>query len=111
MPSLYRLIDSLHPQRRVARTHGVILVGERRAEERHDPVAHHLVHRAFVAVHRLHHVFKNGVENLSGFFRITVGEQFHRAFQVGKEHRDLLALPFERRLGGQDTFEIGRAHV
>jgi hypothetical protein len=35
----------LHPQRRIARAHRVILVGDRRSEQRHDPVAHHLVHR------------------------------------------------------------------
>jgi len=36
----------LHPQRRVARPHRVILMCERRSEQRHDPVAHDLIHRA-----------------------------------------------------------------
>jgi hypothetical protein len=54
----------LHPQRRVARADSVVLVGEWRAEERHDPVAHHLVHRALVAVDSLHHPLEDGVENL-----------------------------------------------
>jgi hypothetical protein len=45
----------LHPERRVARAHGVILVGEGGAKERHDPVAHHLIHGALVAVNRIHH--------------------------------------------------------
>ena len=37
------LLDRLlHPQRRVARAHRVILVGERGAEQRHDPVAHEI---------------------------------------------------------------------
>ena len=35
----------LHPQGSVARAHRVVLVGEGRAEEGHDPIAHHLVHR------------------------------------------------------------------
>jgi len=48
----------LHLESRVAGTHRVILVGDRRPEQRHDPVAHHLVHCAFVAVDRFHHVFK-----------------------------------------------------
>ena len=43
----------LHVERGVARPHGVVLVGDRRAEEGHDPVAHHLVDRALVAVDRL----------------------------------------------------------
>jgi hypothetical protein len=35
----------------VDRAPGVILVGDGRAEERHDPVAEELVDRALVAVH------------------------------------------------------------
>jgi hypothetical protein len=33
----------LHPERRIAGPHSVILMGERRAEESHDPVAHDVV--------------------------------------------------------------------
>jgi hypothetical protein len=33
----------------------VILVGQRCAEQRHDPIAHHLVDGAFIAVDGLHH--------------------------------------------------------
>ena len=58
---LHRL---LHPQRGVAGPHGVVLVGERRAEEGHDAVAHHLVHGALVAVDGLHHPLEHGVEEL-----------------------------------------------
>jgi hypothetical protein len=39
-----------HPERRVAGAHRVVLVGNRRAEERHAPIAHELVHGAFVPV-------------------------------------------------------------
>ena len=97
----------LHPQRRVARPHRVILVRERRAEERHDPVAHHLVDGAFVAVHGLHHPFENGVEDLARFLRITVGEQLHRPLEVGEQHRDLLALAFEGGLRVEDASRRG----
>ena len=92
----------LHPQRRVARPHGVVLVGERRAEERHDPVAHHLVDRALVAVDGLHHALEHGIEELARLLGIAVGEQLHRALEVGEEHRDLLALALEGGLGGED---------
>ena len=92
----------LHPQRGVARPHGVILVGERRAEERHDPVAHHLVDGALVAVDRLHHPLEHGVEELARLLRVAVGQQLHRALEVGEEHGDLLALAFEGGLGGED---------
>jgi hypothetical protein len=80
----------------------VILVGQRRAEERHDPVAHHLVHRALVAVDGFHHPLEDGIEELARLLGVAVGEQLHRALEVGEEHRDLLALAFEGGLGGED---------
>ena len=92
----------LHAQRRVAGAHGVILVGEGRAEQRHDPVAHHLVDGALVVVDGLHHVLEDRVEELARLLGIAVGEQLHRALEVGEQHRHLLALAFECRLGGQD---------
>ena len=92
----------LHAERRVAGPHGMILVGHRRAEERHDPVAHDLVDRALVAVDGLHHPLEDGIEELPGLLGVAVGEQLHRALQVGEEHRDLLALAFEGGLRGED---------
>ena len=41
---------------------GVVLVRNGRPEERHDAIAHHLVDSALVAVHGLHHVFKDRVQ-------------------------------------------------
>jgi hypothetical protein len=46
----------LHAQSRVASAHRVILMGEGRAEEGHDPVAHDLIDRPLEAVDGLHHV-------------------------------------------------------
>ena len=92
----------LHPECGVASADGVVLMGQRCAEERHDPVAHHLVHRALVAMHGLHHVFEHGVEELARLFRVAIREQLHRAFQVGEEHGDLLPLALQRGLGGED---------
>ena len=88
----------LHVERRVAGPHRVVLVGERRAEERHDPVAHDLVDRALVAVDGLHHPLEDGIEELPRLLGVAVGEQLHRALEVGEEHRDLLALAFEGAL-------------
>ncbi len=62
----------LHPERRIAGAHGVVLVGERRAEEGHDAVAHDLVDGALVAVDRLHHPLEDGVEEPPGVFRVAV---------------------------------------
>ena len=51
----------LHPQCRVAGAHGVVFVGDRGAEQRHDAVAHHLIDGAFVVVRRLHHVLEHRI--------------------------------------------------
>ena len=64
----------LHPERRVARAYGVVLEGERRAEERHDAIAHHLVHGALVAVDSLHHPLEHRIHQLPSLLGITVGE-------------------------------------
>jgi len=77
-------------------------VGQRRAEQRHDPVAHHLVHRPVVAVNGLHHAFQDGVENLPRLLRIAVREQLHRPLEIGEQHCDLFALALERAPGGED---------
>ena len=97
--TLHRL---LHPKRRVARAHRVILVGDGGAEQRHDPVAHHLIDGALVTVHGLHHVLEHGVEKLARLLGVAVGEQLHRALEVGEQHGDLLALAFEGGLRGED---------
>jgi hypothetical protein len=92
----------LHPKRRVAGPHRVVLVGHGSAEQRHDPVAHHLVDRALEAVNRLHHVFEDGIEDLARLLGITICEQLHRALEIGEEHSDLLALALEGALGRED---------
>jgi hypothetical protein len=92
----------LHAQRRIAGPDRVILVRHRRAEERHDPIAHHLVDRPLVTVDGLNHAFEHRVEELPGLFGVAVGEQLHRALQVCEEHRHLLALAFEGGLRGED---------
>ena len=92
----------LHAQGRVARPHRVILVSQRGPEERHDPVAHHLVHRALVAVDRLHHALEHGVEQLARLLGIAVSEKLHRALEIREEDGHLLALALQCGLGGED---------
>ena len=77
-------------------------MGERRAEERHDAVAHHQIHGALVVMDGVHHPLQDGIENRARLFGIAVGEQLHGALEVGEEDRDLLALALEGGLGGQD---------
>ena len=67
-------------------------MGHGRSKESHDPVAHHLVHRALVAVNGFHHPLEDGVEDFARLLGIPIGEQAHRAFEVGEEHGDLFAL-------------------
>jgi hypothetical protein len=96
----------LHVVRGVARPHGVVLMRQRGAEERHYPVAHDLVDRPLVAVNGLHHALEHGIEELAGLFRVPVGEQLHGALEVGEQHGDLLALALQGGLRGQDP--LGR---
>jgi hypothetical protein len=78
----------------------VILVRQRRAEQRHDAVAHDLVHRALVAMDGLHHVLEHWVEDLARVFGIAVGEEFHRSLQIGEQDGNVLALSLQRGLRG-----------
>ena len=49
------------------------------------------------------------IEELLGRFRVEVRDQLGRALEVGKQHRDLLALAFQGAAGGEDFLrEIGR---
>jgi hypothetical protein len=93
----------LHPQRRVAGTHRVVLVGDGRAEQRHNAVAHDLIDGPLVAVDGVHHPAEHGVQDAASIFGIAVGEQLHRAFEIGEEDGHLLALAFESRAGGEDA--------
>ena len=83
-------------QRRVAGALGVVLVGDRRAEQRHDAVAGVLVDGALEAMHALREDAEEPrrrmVCHCSGS---TLLGECHRALHVGEEHRDLLALAFE----------------
>ena len=83
-PSAYRATGSCILQHCVARPHGVVLMGQRCPEEGHDPVAHHLIDRALVAVDGLHHVFEHRIDDLARLLRISIGEQLNRALEAGQ---------------------------
>jgi hypothetical protein len=93
----------LHAQRRIAGAHRVVFVRQRRPEQRHDAVAHHLVDRALVAMDGLHHPLEDRIEELARVLGVSLGEQLHGALEIGEEHRDLLALALERRPRRQDA--------
>ena len=85
----------LHGECRITGPDGMVFMRNGGAEQRHDAIPHDLVDRALVAVHGRHHAFQDGIEELPGLLRITVGQEFHGALQVRKQHRDLLAFPFQ----------------
>src|SRR5688572_24341113 len=96
-------------ERRITRPHRMILRGQRRAKQRHDAIAHDLIHGALVAVHGLHHAFQHGVENRARLLGVAVGEQLHRALEVAKQHGHLLTLPFEGGARVEDLLsQMGR---
>ncbi len=92
----------LHPQRRITSAHGMILVGDRRAEEGHNPIAHNPVHGALIAVDRLDHAFEHRVEELLRVLRVAVSKQLHRALNIREQHGDLLPLALEGCPRGED---------
>jgi hypothetical protein len=50
----------------------------------------------------LHHQLEDWIEDLARLLGIAVGEQLHRALEVGEQDSDLLALTFEGGLGRED---------
>jgi hypothetical protein len=92
----------LHPERRIARSQGMILVGQGRSEEGHDPVAHHLVNGALVVMDGFHHSLEHWIEDLSRFLGIAVGKKLHRSLEVGEENGHLLTLALEGCPGRQN---------
>ena len=105
------LHDLLHSERRIAGPHGMIFMRDRRPKQGHNAIAHDLVHGAFVAVHGGHHMLQHRVEELARLFRVAIGQQLHRAFEVGKQHRDLLAFAGQGTAGGQDLLGQVRGRV
>ena len=56
----------------------MVLVGDRRAEEGHDAVAHHLIDGALVVVDGFDHPLEHGVEELPGILGVAIGQKLHR---------------------------------
>ena len=81
-------LDQLdHFQRRAHRAAGAVGQRQRRAEERHQPVADHLVDHAAVAADGVEHQRVVGVEQLDRLFRRLALDQRREAADVGEHHR------------------------
>jgi hypothetical protein len=81
---------------------GVVLVCDRRAEERHDAVAGVLVDGALEAVHAVGQDLEEAVEDPVPRLGIDSLGELHRALHVREHHRHLLALALESGLRVQD---------
>ena len=82
-------------ERRVAGAPRMVLVRDRRAEQRHDPVAGVLVDRALEAVNAVGEDREEAIHDLVPLFGIDLLGELHRALHVGEEDGHLLALAFE----------------
>jgi hypothetical protein len=95
----------LQAQRGVAGPPRVVLVRDRRPEQRHRTITSEPVHRALVLVHGLAHDREEPVQELAPQLRVGALRQLHRSLYVAEQHRHLLALtlqqPREPHLLGQ----------
>src|SRR5262249_6879643 len=89
-------------ERRPAGALRVILVRDRRAEERHDAVAGELVHRPLEAVHARGEDGEEAIDDPVPVLGIELLGELHRALHVGEEHRHLLALALHGGTGAED---------
>jgi hypothetical protein len=94
--------SGLHGQGGIAGAQGMVFMRNWGAEQGHNAIAQHLVHRALEAVHRLHHDVNGRVEELLGGFGVKAPDEFRRVLEVGKQHRHLLALACQGGTGSQD---------
>ena len=86
----------LKTKRRIAGALRVVLVCDRRAEQRHDAVAGELVDGALEAVDALAQDREEALQDPSPFLGVASLGQLHRTHHVREEDGDLLALALER---------------
>src|SRR5262249_24557006 len=99
----------LHPQGSVHSPLRMIFMSDGHTKESKDAIAGGLGHEAFVAMHGIHHKLQGRIDDGAGLFGIKILHEGHRAFDIGKEGSDGLALALRRTSGlqrlplGQDT--------
>ena len=93
----------------------MVFVGDRRAKERKNTIAHGLGDVAFIAMHGDHHELQGRVNNGARVFRVEVLDEFHRTFDIGEQGGNgfplALSRPtsFKRGLLSADTLgQMGR---
>jgi hypothetical protein len=73
----------------------MVLVGDRSAEQGEDAVARGLRDVPLVAVNRIDHQLKSGIDDRARVLGVETLDQLHRALDVGEEGGDGLALAFK----------------
>ena len=92
--SLYSARAFLNGQGRMAGPLGMVLVGQGRTEQGHDPVAGELVDGPLILVDLIHQDPKAPVHDLVHFFGVELFGEGSEAGHIGKEHRDQFTLAF-----------------
>ena len=83
----------------------MVLVSDRCAEERHDPIAHVLIHGPFEAVHAVGEDREEALHDPVPVFGVDRLGEIHRPLNVGEQHRHLLPLALEGTAGGEDLLD------
>ena len=89
----------------------MVFVRHRRAEQRHEAVAEELVDGAFEAVHFGQRQREELVEQVVHRVGTQALRELGRIGHVAKQHRDLLAFAFQRRVRLQDLLRQVRRRV
>jgi hypothetical protein len=64
-----------------------------------------------VAGHGVHHALADRLQKLPRPLQVAVSEQLHGVFEIGKQHRDLLALAFQGGFRDEDFLGEVRGRV
>ena len=81
-----------HVQRGIESALRVVLMRDRRAEDRHHRVAHELLHKAVIAHDRLGERIEQRILESAHLFRVEALSERGEAGQIGEEDRDLPAV-------------------
>jgi hypothetical protein len=90
------------PQRGKDSVPGMVLMRDRRPEQRHEPIAEELVDRALITVHLGQRGLEEPVDHQVELLRAQLRRQRTRAHDVAKQHAHLLALTLDSTADGQD---------
>ena len=82
----------LHPQRRIERAQGMVLVRDWSAEQRKDAITGRLHNVAVVVIYGIDHQLQSGIYQGARLFWIQTFQQFGRTSNIGEERSDRFPL-------------------